>query len=278
MDVLQDAVTWLNDPLNWTGRGGVLALAAEHLRISALAVLLAALVALPAGIWLGHRRRGGVLTVVLANTSRALPTFALLTIFAASGLFGASATILAVAVFAVPPILSNTFTGLMEVDADVREAARGMGMSGSRSLALVELPLALPLVGAGLRTAATQVLATVPLAALVGGTSLGSVIVQGMALQRYGQVVAGAVLVAGLCLLVEGLLALAQHAATPEPMRASARRRAARGRSGGRGSGGSSGSTDPARTGPAGRGATSATGPARTSVTETAGPSARRSS
>lgn len=219
MDVLQEAVSWLNDPLNWTGRNGVLALTAEHLRLSVLAVLLAAVVALPAGIWLGHRRRGGVVTVVLANTSRALPTFALLTIFAATGLFGATATILAVAVFAVPPILSNTFTGLMEVDADVRDAARGVGMSGSRSLAVVELPLALPLIGAGLRTAATQVLATVPLAALVGGRSLGSIIVEGMALQRYGQVVAGAVLVAGLCLVVEGVLALVQRALTPAPMR-----------------------------------------------------------
>lgn len=220
MDVLRDAVTWLNDPLNWTGRDGVLALGADHLRISALAVLLAALVALPLGVWLGHRRRGGVVTVVAANTSRALPTFALLTIFASTGLFGATATVLAVAVFAVPPILSNTFTGLMEVDADVRDAARGVGMSGGRSLALVELPLALPLVGAGLRTATTQVLATVPLAALVGGSSLGSIIVQGMALQRYGQVVAGALLVAGLCLVVEGVLAAVQRAVTPAPMRA----------------------------------------------------------
>lgn len=225
MDVLQEAVAWLNDPLNWTGRSGIIALTLEHLRISVLAVLLAAVIALPAGIWLGHRRRGGVVTVVLSNTSRALPTFALLTIFASTGLFGATATILAVAVFAVPPILSNTFTGLMEVDADVRDAARGVGMSGRRSLALVELPLALPLVGAGLRTATTQVLATVPLAALVGGKSLGSIIVQGMALQRYGQVVAGAVLVAGLCLVVEGVLALVQHAITPAPMRPAARRR-----------------------------------------------------
>jgi osmoprotectant transport system permease protein len=222
VDVLQEAVTWLNDPLNWTGRDGVLALTAEHLRLSGLAVLLAAVVALPLGVWLGHRRRGGAVTVVLANTSRALPTFALLTIFAATGLFGATATVLAVAVFAVPPILSNTFTGLMEVDADVRDAARGVGMSGRRSLAVVELPLALPLIGAGLRTAVTQVLATVPLAALVGGRSLGSIIVEGMALQRYGQVVAGAVLVAGLCLVVEGVLALVQRALTPAPMRATA--------------------------------------------------------
>lgn len=219
MDILGDAFRWLNDPLNWSGSRGILALTLAHLRLSALAVLLASAVALPVGIWLGHRRRGGVLTVVLANTSRALPTFALLTIFASTGLFGDTATILAIAIFAAPPILANTYTGLLEVDADIRDAAKGVGMSGARSLAVVELPLALPLIGAGLRTASTQVLATVPLAALVGGTSLGSIIVTGMALQRYGQVVAGALLVAVLCLAVEGILAALQHALTPRPMR-----------------------------------------------------------
>jgi len=219
MNVVPDAVAWLNDPLNWTGTHGVLALTREHLTISVAAVLLAAVIALPLGVWLGHRRSGGALTVVLANTSRALPTFALLTIFASGGLFGATATTLAVAVFAVPPILTNAYTGVLEVDADVRDAARGMGMSGARSLALVELPLALPLVAAGLRTAAVQVIATVPLAAFVGGTSLGSVIVTGLALQRYGQVLAGGVLVALLCLVAEGILAGAQRVLTPTPMR-----------------------------------------------------------
>lgn len=224
MDVLTDAFTWLNDPLNWSGRNGVLALGAEHLRLSVIAVLLAAVVALPLGVWLGHRRAGGMLTVVLANTSRALPTFALLTIFASTGLFGSRATIIAVAIFAVPPILANAFTGMMEVDPDVRDAARGMGMSSSRALFQAELPLALPLIGAGLRTATTQVLATVPLAALVGGKSLGSIIVSGMALQKYGQVVAGALLVAALCLVIEGVLAGIQRAATPAPMRTPRRR------------------------------------------------------
>jgi len=219
MNAVSDAVAWLNDPLNWTGTHGVLALTREHLTISVAAVLLAAVIALPLGVWLGHRRSGGALTVVLANTSRALPTFALLTIFASGGLFGATATTLAVAVFAVPPILTNAYTGVLEVDADVRDAARGMGMSGARSLALVELPLALPLVAAGLRTAAVQVIATVPLAAFVGGTSLGSVIVTGLALQRYGQVLAGGVLVALLCLVAEGILAGAQRVLTPTPMR-----------------------------------------------------------
>lgn len=219
MDVLNDALLWLNDPLNWTGPSGVLALTGAHLRVSFLAVLLAAVVALPVGVWLGHRGRGAVLGVLVANTTRALPTLALLTLLAASGLFGNTATVLACAVFAVPPLLSGAVTGLSEVDADVRDAARGVGMSSTRRLWVVELPLAVPQLAAGLRTGAVQVLATVPLAALVGGTSLGSIVVTGFGLQRYGQVVAGGVLVAGLCLAVEGLLALVQRAVTPAGLR-----------------------------------------------------------
>ncbi len=228
MDIVSGAVAWLNDPLNWTGPVGVLALAGEHLRISVIAVLAGTAVALPVGVWLGHTGRGGATAVVLSNTTRALPTFALLTILASTGLFGATATIIAVGVFAVPPVLANAWTGIRDVDPQVRDAARGMGMSGPRALQQVELPLALPLIAAGVRTAAVQVVATVPLAALVGGRSLGSIIVSGMALQRYGQVVAGALLVAVLSLLVEAVLAGVQRMLTPAPLRAANRRRTAR--------------------------------------------------
>ncbi len=218
--VLGQAFRWLNDPLNWQGPRGVPALVAEHLGMSAVAVLLAATLALPLGVWLGHRGRGGGLTVLASNTSRALPTLALLYVFATTGLgFGNRPTVVAAAVFAVPPILSNAFTGVREVDAAARDAARGMGMSGARALASVELPLALPLIGAGLRTAAVQVVATVPLAALVGGGGLGTVIVTGFATRRFGEVVAGGLLVATLCLLVEAVLALGQRALTPAPLR-----------------------------------------------------------
>lgn len=223
MNVLAEAIAWLNDPLNWTGRNGVLALTRDHIIVSVLAVLLAAVVALPVGLWLGHRRRGGTVGVVVANTTRALPTLALLTLLAASGLFGNTATVLACAVFAVPPLLTNTVTGLGEVDADVRDAARGVGMSGRRSLWAVELPLAVPLIAAGIRTASVQVLATVPLAALVGGRSLGTIVVTGFGTQDYGQVLAGGILVAALCLVSEGLLAIVQHFMTPRGLRALAR-------------------------------------------------------
>ncbi len=226
--VTGDAVVWLNDPLNWTGPNGVPALLAEHLGMSAAAVLLAAAIALPAGIGLGHVRRGGGFAVVLANASRALPKLAVLLIFASTPIgFGNPATVVAAAVFAVPPILTNAYTGMLGVDPDVRDAARGMGLTGMRSLLQMELPLALPLVAAGLRTATVQVIATVPLAALVGGGGLGPIIVSGFANRRFGQVLAGAVLVAAVCLLAEGLLALAQRAVTPTALRvpAAGRRR-----------------------------------------------------
>lgn len=223
MSVLLEALRWLNDPLNWTGPSGVLALTRQHLVVTGLAVLLGALVAVPTGLYLGHRGRGATVGVVVSNTSRALPTLAMLTLFGATGLFGNSATALACAVFAVPPLLSGAVTGLGGVDADVRDAARGMGMSGARRLWTVEVPLAVPQLAAGLRTAVVQVVATVPLAALVGGRSLGTIVVTGFGVQRYGQVVAGAVLVAALSLVAEGLLALLQRAVTPAGIRALAR-------------------------------------------------------
>jgi len=219
-NIVGQALTWLNDPLNWQGPNGIPVRTLEHLTMSALAVLLATLLALPLGIWLGHRGRGGALTVVVANTSRALPTFALLLIFASTAIgIGNRPVVLAAAIFAIPVILTNTYAGLRDVDPDVRDAARGMGMSGRRSLALVEIPLALPLIGAGLRTAVVQVIATVPLAALVGGGGLGVYIVTGLATRRFGEVLAGGVLVAGLCLIAEAALAGTQHLLTPRPMR-----------------------------------------------------------
>lgn len=222
--VVDDALTWLNDPLNWAGSNGIVALTTEHLVMTAIAVVAATVLALPLGVWLGHTGRGATFTVVAANTSRALPTLALLTLFAASSIgFGNRATVLAVTIFAIPPILTNAFEGVRGVDPDVREAAVAMGMPGRRVLRSVSVPLAMPVIAAGVRTSAVQVVATIPLAALVGGGGLGVIIVTGIATQRYGKALAGAVLVAVLCLALEGLLALAQRALTPAPLREFAR-------------------------------------------------------
>jgi osmoprotectant transport system permease protein len=216
MNLLHGAVIWLNDPLNWQGPDGVPHRLGEHLYISFTAVILGAIVALPAALVLGHTGRGGGFTVAVTNVSRAVPTLALLTIFAATAIgFGNRATILALAVFAMPPLLTNTYVGIRAVDPDVVEAARGMGMSGSSVLLKVELPLAVPLIAAGVRTAAVQVVATATLAALVGGGGLGVIINEGFGQQDRPQILAGGFLVAALALIVEGVLAYVQHLVTP---------------------------------------------------------------
>jgi osmoprotectant transport system permease protein len=216
MSAFGDAVVWLNDPVNWRGRFGVPHLLVEHLAISGIAVGAACVVAWPVAIWLGHLGRAGFLTSTLSTLSRAVPTLALLTIFAATPIgFGDRATTVALAVFAVPPLLTNAYVGMREVDRDVVEAARGMGLSAWQVIRKVEVPLALPLIAAGFRTAAVQVVATASLAALVAGGGLGVIVNDGFGRQKSGQVLAGAVLIAALALLTEVGLAAVQRAVTP---------------------------------------------------------------
>ncbi len=240
MSILIDAWHWLTTGANWVGANGVwsrgpsgswrlgrdsiLGLAIGHLGMALGAVVLAAVIALPLGLLLGHVRRGGTLTVVVANLTRAIPTLALLTLFASGSVgFGDRAVIIAVGVFAVPPILTNAFTGMIGVDADVRDAAIGQGMSRWQVIRGVELPLAWPLIAAGLRTSAVQSVATIPLAALVAGGGLGVIINFGLSTQRYGQALAGAILVAGLSVGVDALLGRLERRLTPTPLRAGAR-------------------------------------------------------
>ncbi|WP_084106145.1 ABC transporter permease [Demequina sp. NBRC 110056] len=239
MSTVGDAWAYLTNPESWTGANGIttptfdggwrfaqdsiIGLTLEHLWMSFAAVSIAVIVALPLGVWLGHRRRGGGVTVVISNLTRAIPTLALLTLFAASAIgFGNQAVILAAAIFAFPPILSNTFTGMAEVDPDVREAALGQGLTRFQVATRVELPLAVPLIAAGLRTATVQTVATVPLAALVAGGGLGVIINRGLATQRYGEVLAGAILVAALALITDAVMARLQRAVTPAPLREAA--------------------------------------------------------
>lgn len=226
MNLFADAVTWLNDPLNWQGRTGVPYLAWEHLYITAAAVGLASLVALPLAAWLGHTGRGGGLTVMTTNVSRAIPTLALLTLLPATPIgFGNRATIVALAIFAVPPVLANAYVGVRGVDRDVVDAARGMGLSEAQILRRVELPLALPLLAAGLRTATVQVLATATLAALVGGGGLGRIINLGFSTSDYGQTLAGGLLVAVLVVTAELGMAQVQRRLAPGRARRPPRRR-----------------------------------------------------
>jgi osmoprotectant transport system permease protein len=230
VNYFQEGFVWFNDPLNWTNPGGLFDRLQEHLLISLWAVLLGCVIGWPLGIWLGHRGRGGGAVLTFANLTLAIPTLALLTILPLTPLgFGQPPVVVALAVFAVPPLLANAYTGLRQIDPETREAARGMGLSGGQVLRRVELPLSVPYLAAGLRTAAVQVVATAALAAFVNGGGLGEIISAGFGIGMSngggGQIVAGGIAVALLALLVEAVLAGVQRLVTPAALRTDRRRR-----------------------------------------------------
>ncbi|MFH8575092.1 ABC transporter permease [Streptomyces zaomyceticus] len=206
MNVLADAWSWLTTAAHWSGENGVWNRLGEHLFLTVVSLAISCAIALPVALVLGHLGKGGALAVNLSNAGRAVPTFAVLVLLLLSpiGSYGDWPTIVALVLFAVPPLLTNAYVGVRGVDADVVRAARGMGMTGRQTLARVELPLATPLILTGVRIAAVQLVATATVAALAGGGGLGRIITAGFNLASTPQVVAGACLVAVLALLVEG--------------------------------------------------------------------------
>ncbi|HET7683035.1 MAG TPA: ABC transporter permease [Marmoricola sp.] len=219
-------VEWFTDPAHWEGSNGIPTLLLQHVLLTVVSLLVAAAVGLPLAVWLGHRGKGGTLAVNLTNVGRAVPILALVSLLALGvfgtgdfGAFGRSglATLVALALFALPPIVTNTYVGMAEVDPDVKEAARGMGMSEAGLLRRVELPLALPLIVSGLRIAVVQVWATATIAAMLAGPGLGRIIVHGYDSFDTAEQVAGALLVASTALVLELGMALAQRAADPVP-------------------------------------------------------------
>ena len=224
MTVLRDTWAYLTTWAHWTGERGMLDMLLQQLLLTVTALLVAALVGLPLALWLGHLGRGGFLAINISNVGRAVPTFALLALLVTAdfpgtrelGPYGRAglATLVALALFALPPIITNAYVAVREVPADVREAAEGMGMTGWQVFRRVELPLALPLVLSGVRLALVQVWATATIAALVAGPGLGRVITDGFYRTNYGKGIAGAVVVAVVALVLELLAAAAQRAAT----------------------------------------------------------------
>ena len=195
---------------------GMAARLVEHLQYTAGGVLLACLVGLPIGLLLGHLGKGGTLAINLSNIGRAIPTLGVVVLFAVSPLGTSLLSLsLALALFALPPVLTNTYVGMQEVDREAIQAARGMGMSSGQVFRQVELPLAFPLIAAGVRSAVLQVIATAVLAAAVGGGGLGRFLIDGLGSQDYPQLQAGAIVVAGLALIVELVLGLLQRAVDP---------------------------------------------------------------
>lgn len=214
-------IEWFTDPANWTGENGIPVRTWQQIEISLWAMAIALVIALPIALVLGHKRKGMFLATNVGNIGRAVPTLGVLTILASIPEIGIGnlAAILALALFAIPPVLTNTYTGLAGVDDEVRDAARGMGMSGTGILARVEVPLAIPLIAAGIRTATVQVVATASLAALVGSGGLGRYVVDGFALQDNTLIIAGAILTAGLAVIAELVLSQVQRMVTPKGLR-----------------------------------------------------------
>ncbi len=189
------------------------------LKVTAIAMVISLAIALPIGIALGHRHRGSFVAINLGNVWRALPSLVVLAIGAAFLGIGLKNVLLALVVLAVPPIITNAYVGIDEVDRDLVDAARGMGMTGWQVLRRVELPLAVPLVMAGVRTAALFVVSTTTLAAYAGyGDSLGE-IVNNEAGYHLSGVLGAAICIAGLAIVIEVVLALVQRAMTPPPLR-----------------------------------------------------------
>lgn len=213
MNTLSGAWTWLTTSAHWYGDDGIWNRLAQHLVLTVVCLLISCLIALPIALVLGHLGRGGALAVNISNVGRAVPTFAVLVLLLLTpiGRFGEGPTVVALVLFAVPPLLTNAYVGMRGVDQDVVRAARGMGMTGRQMLTQVEVPLALPLILTGVRIAAVQLVATATIAALAGGGGLGRIITAGFNLASTAQVVAGAVLVAVFALVVEGLFELAQR-------------------------------------------------------------------
>ncbi|MBL1095239.1 ABC transporter permease [Streptomyces coffeae] len=210
MGVVGEAWDWLATGSHWSGTDGVWHRLSQHLFLTFVCLAISCAVALPVAVVLGHLGKGGAIAVNISNAGRAVPTFAVLVLLLLSplGTHGQWPTIIALVLFAIPPVLTNAYVGVSEADREVVEAARGMGMTSGQLIRRVELPLAFPLIMTGVRTAAVQVVATATLAALPGGGGLGRIITAGFRLTDTPQVVAGAVLVAALALLVEGIFVL----------------------------------------------------------------------
>jgi osmoprotectant transport system permease protein len=220
------AIQWIFTASNWNqveSGAGIGSQLVYHVALSAISVAIAAGIAIPAGLLVGHRRRGEIVAVSIANVGRAVPSFALLVLAFIivsnewpSLSFSMLPTIIALVVLAIPPILINSYVGIEGVDASMIEAARGMGLTERQVMFDLEVPLAAPLIMAGLRTSAVAVVATATLAGFAGGGGLGVFLYLGFALPGEEQIlIGGALLVAALAIITEVAFATLERAVTP---------------------------------------------------------------
>jgi osmoprotectant transport system permease protein len=226
VNILTQAFAWLTDPANWQGPNGIPVRFTEHVLISVASLAIALAVALPIGVWVGHTGRHAQLAVNIANFGRALPSIAVIAIVLPitaaidpQAGFKVYPMLIAMVVLAVPPILVNAYAGLAGVDRDLVEAGRGIGMRDRETLFGIELPIALPIVLAGIRLAAVQIVATVTLGAVFGFGGLGRYLVNGVAQRDVGQTWGGVILVAGLAICTEIGFTIFQRVSTPRGLR-----------------------------------------------------------
>lgn len=213
LSIFADALRFIED-----NRGLLWDKTVEHLRLSAAAVGVALVIALPIGIALGHLRRFSFVAISISNIGRALPTLAVIAVCVVFLPVGFTVVLIALVVLAVPPILTNAYVAVSEIDRETIEAARGMGMTERQILQRVELPLATPLLFSGIRTAVVFVVASATIAAIAGGGGLGDVIVNQASYGIEG-VIGASILVSVLAFACDGLVALVQRLVTPKPLR-----------------------------------------------------------
>ncbi len=221
MSIMNETIAWLSDPNNYVGSGSIPERILEHLDYTIRAVGLAAIIAIPAGYYIGHTGRGKVWIVGLGGAARALPTFGLmLYLIVLVGMAGREwAALIALTLLAIPPLMAGAYSGIGQIDSRVIDAARAQGMTEWQILGRVEAPLSLPLVVGGLRSAVLQVVATATLVAYVGLGGLGFDIIQGIPLRRFDQVVGAAIIIVLLALVLDGVLAALTRLVTPRGVR-----------------------------------------------------------
>jgi osmoprotectant transport system permease protein len=218
------ALEYLLDADNWRGPQGIGTYLVQQLLLTVTSLVVATVLGLPIAMWLGHLGKGGFLAINVSNIGRAVPVFAVLIVLSVGpigsdefGPYGRAglATLIALILFALPPIITNAYVGVRQVDRDLVEASRGMGMSGWQVFRGIEGPLSTPVVITGIRLALVQVWATATIAALVAGPGLGRIITRGFDNRRTYEVLAGALLVAVGALILEGLAVLAERSVDP---------------------------------------------------------------
>ncbi|WP_232333765.1 ABC transporter permease [Agromyces laixinhei] len=220
VNLVLEAIGWIIDPANWTGAGSIPERIVQHLAISVIVLAIAALIALPIGAFVGHTGRGRELTVMIAGGLRALPTLGVLTLFGLWLGIGLRAPIIALVILAIPPLLAGAYAGLESVDRRTVDAARAMGMRERQIVGKVELPLGMPIVVGGIRSATLQIVATATLAAYIADFGLGRFIFAGLKTRNYDEMLGGSILVILLALAIDGVFAIVQRLVVPAGVRA----------------------------------------------------------